>query len=156
MLLISLFSLFSIGFGARILRRELDDQPTALFLELGPQEVVSTSPSDDDVFMIRDSSPFFPTGDSFRDKRGVDPMSIPRLIKEPPLKKRSGDFKRGDVVYPSAAKQTVPLVRVREPPLKRGQLFLEELLQFNDDAHKRFMNPLRRIRYGSNRHIYAW
>ncbi|EGT34693.1 hypothetical protein CAEBREN_23619 [Caenorhabditis brenneri] len=161
MLLVSLFSLFSVGFGMRIIQRGLsDEQPTGLFLELGPLEVLSTSPSssssssfdDNDDDDLQDS--FLSTSDAFRDKRGVDPMSIPRLIKEPPLKKRSGDFKRGDVVYPSAAKQTVPLVRVREPPLKRGQLFLEEIL--SHDAHKRFMDPLRRIRYGSNRHIYAW
>lgn len=110
MLLVLLFSLFSVGFGMRVMRRELlKDQPTVLLL--GPLEVLTSSSSEDDT-------PDFP---SLRDKRGVDPMSIPRLIKEPPLKKRSGDFKRGDVVYPSAAKQTVPLVRVREPPLKRGQ-----------------------------------
>uniref|UniRef100_A0A1I7TMB2 Uncharacterized protein n=1 Tax=Caenorhabditis tropicalis TaxID=1561998 RepID=A0A1I7TMB2_9PELO len=155
MLLVSLFSLFSIGYGMHIIRRELNDQsPTAVILELGPLEVFSTSPSsdDDDILMLRDTST---SSGEFRDKRGVDPLSIPRLIKEPPLKKRSGDFKRGDVVYPSAAKQTVPLVRVREPPLKRGQMFLEDLLQFNDDDNKRFMNPLRRIRLGSNRFIYA-
>ncbi|CAA90316.2 Neuropeptide-like protein 68 [Caenorhabditis elegans] len=145
MLLVLLFSLFSVGFGMRVMRRELlKDQPTVLLL--GPLEVLTSSSSEDDT-------PDFP---SLRDKRGVDPMSIPRLIKEPPLKKRSGDFKRGDVVYPSAAKQTVPLVRVREPPLKRGQMFLEELLQFNDDAHRQFMDPLRRIRYGPNRLIYTW
>ncbi|CAI2348295.1 unnamed protein product [Caenorhabditis sp. 36 PRJEB53466] len=143
MLLVSLFSLFSVGFGMRIARRDLDDVPTTLLLELGPLAVV---PSDDDFLLL--------PADVSRDKRGVDPLSIPRLIKEPPLKKRS-DFKRGDVVYPSAAKQTVPLVRVREPPLKRGQLFLEEILQFNE-ANRQFMNPMRRIRYGTNRHIYSW
>lgn len=130
----------------RILRRDLDE-----LLELGPLAVVSVSLDDLQDPQLRDVS---------REKRGVDPLSIPRLIKEPPLKKRS-DFKRGDVVYPSAAKQTVPLVRVREPPLKRGQresearlvggvirlvsVFLEEILQFND-ANKRFLDPVRRLR----------
>ncbi|ULT99918.1 hypothetical protein L5515_003742 [Caenorhabditis briggsae] len=147
MLLVSLFSLFSIGFGMRLTRTELIEQPTAtaLVLELGPLDF------QDDVDLLESTS-----SDAFRDKRGVDPMSIPRLIKEPPLKKRSGDFKRGELVYPSAAKQTVPLVRIREPPLKRGQLFLEELLQSNDAGiQKRFMDPLIRIRYGSNRRIYS-
>uniref|UniRef100_A0A8R1E1D0 Uncharacterized protein n=1 Tax=Caenorhabditis japonica TaxID=281687 RepID=A0A8R1E1D0_CAEJA len=142
MLLVALFSLFSMGFGMRVVRRG-DDQ----FLELGP---LVEHNDDDDLMMFVLTRRGLADA---REKRGVDPLSIPRLIKEPPLKKRS-DFKRGDVVYPSAAKQTVPLVRVREPPLKRGQLFLEDFLQLDDN--KRIMEPNSRIRYGSNRHIYSW
>ncbi|CAB3402744.1 unnamed protein product [Caenorhabditis bovis] len=62
-------------------------------------------------------------------------MSIPRLIKEPPLKKRS------DAVYPSAAKQPVPLIRIREPPLKRSQTFFENVANSQEYPISRIRAP---------------
>ncbi|XGW17944.1 hypothetical protein V3C99_002500 [Haemonchus contortus] len=51
-------------------------------------------------------------------KRGIDPFSIPTLIKEPPLKR--GD-KRDSYVYPSTNSQLSDRIPLREPPLKRSQ-----------------------------------
>ncbi|KAK5985792.1 hypothetical protein GCK32_009126 [Trichostrongylus colubriformis] len=55
-------------------------------------------------------------------KRGIDPFSIPTLIKEPPLKR--GD-KRDAYVYPATSSQLSDRIPLREPPLKRGDLFSE-------------------------------
>ncbi|KIH52762.1 hypothetical protein ANCDUO_17130, partial [Ancylostoma duodenale] len=66
-------------------------------------------------------------------KRSVDPLAIPRLIREPPLKRidplsipqliREPSLKRGDkrdsYVYPSTSSQLRDRVPLREPPLKR-------------------------------------
>ncbi|RCN39991.1 hypothetical protein ANCCAN_14069 [Ancylostoma caninum] len=66
-------------------------------------------------------------------KRSVDPLAIPRLIREPPLKRidplsipqliREPPLKRGDkrdsYVYPSTSSQLRDRVPLREPPLKR-------------------------------------
>ncbi|PIO73459.1 hypothetical protein TELCIR_04566 [Teladorsagia circumcincta] len=51
-------------------------------------------------------------------KRGLDPFSIPSVIKEPPLKR--GD-KRDSYVYPSTNSQLSDRIPLREPPLKRGE-----------------------------------
>ncbi|EPB74553.1 hypothetical protein ANCCEY_06365 [Ancylostoma ceylanicum] len=66
-------------------------------------------------------------------KRSADPLAIPRLIREPPLKRidplsipqliREPPLKRGDkrdsYVYPSTSSQLRDRVPLREPPLKR-------------------------------------
>ncbi|KHJ83317.1 hypothetical protein OESDEN_16986 [Oesophagostomum dentatum] len=50
-------------------------------------------------------------------KRSIDPLSIPRLIREPPLKR--GD-KRDSYIYPSTSSQLSDRIPLREPPLKRS------------------------------------
>lgn len=68
-----------------------------------------------------------------RSSLGIDPLSIPRLIREPPLKRvdplsipqliREPPLKRGDkrdsYIYPSTSSQIRDRVPLREPPLKR-------------------------------------
>ncbi|CAJ0598695.1 unnamed protein product [Cylicocyclus nassatus] len=72
-------------------------------------------------------------------KRGIDPLSIPRLIREPPLKRidpfsiprliREPPLKRGEkrdsYVYPLTSSQ-LDRIPLREPPLKRGYYEDEE------------------------------
>ncbi|ETN80808.1 hypothetical protein NECAME_08885 [Necator americanus] len=61
-----------------------------------------------------------PVLESIVTKRGVDPLSIPQLIREPPLKR--GD-KRDSYVYPSTSSKLSDRVPLREPPLKRQEYF---------------------------------
>ncbi|CAD6187621.1 unnamed protein product [Caenorhabditis auriculariae] len=140
MLLVSLLSLVAVSFAMEITRRPLRTND----LELGPEFGLPLASEE----LIREADRL--------SKRGVDPMSIPRLVKEPPLKKRSDlSEKRGDAaVYPSASKHTVPLIRIREPPLKRQSLTLHDLAQevsSKEDAYKylqkRFSAPYSRFRY---------
>ncbi|KAK6033843.1 hypothetical protein COOONC_28652, partial [Cooperia oncophora] len=48
-------------------------------------------------------------------KRGMDPFSIPSVIKEPPLKRADS------YVYPSTNSQLSDRIPLREPPLKRSE-----------------------------------
>ncbi|WKX99733.1 hypothetical protein Q1695_014533 [Nippostrongylus brasiliensis] len=52
-------------------------------------------------------------------KRGLDPLMIPSVIREPPLKR--GD-KRDSSVYPATSSQLSDRVPLREPPLKRADI----------------------------------
>ncbi|VDL71783.1 unnamed protein product [Nippostrongylus brasiliensis] len=50
---------------------------------------------------------------------GLDPLMIPSVIREPPLKR--GD-KRDSSVYPATSSQLSDRVPLREPPLKRADI----------------------------------
>ncbi|VDO78076.1 unnamed protein product [Heligmosomoides polygyrus] len=63
-------------------------------------------------------------------KRGIDPLSIPTLVREPPLKR--GD-KRDSYVYPATSSQLSDRVPLREPPLKRSDDSMYVLVPDQDE-----------------------
>uniref|UniRef100_A0A1I7XST6 4-hydroxyphenylpyruvate dioxygenase n=1 Tax=Heterorhabditis bacteriophora TaxID=37862 RepID=A0A1I7XST6_HETBA len=68
-------------------------------------------------------------------KRGIDPLSLPRLLKEPPLKRT--DLKRDSSIYPSSSVQLVPRIPLREPPLKRHQISIDDLAEYLSSQPKK-------------------
>lgn len=61
---------------------------------------------------------------------GIDPLSIPTLVREPPLKR--GD-KRDSYVYPATSSQLSDRVPLREPPLKRSDDSMYVLVPDQDE-----------------------